>query len=347
MLESQAILQLIGVALLASLSAWIGLLRFRWTRPIALAYSGVVVAADLFLVYLLRGEPWTRAHLIPATIVLVGVGVTMALSEQFWRQYRDLQGQLIAELERELRTARDMQMRLMPRDHPQVPGFDISGRCVTADQVGGDFFQYFDHGGRLALTMADVTGHAMAAAIPVVLFDGVLESQIHRGEPTRVLFSELNRTLHRILDRRTFVCFAMGELDPVARTLRFCNGGCPYPYHFRSSSRDVVEVQVDGYPLGVRPDTAYEVVETQLHSGDRVVFCSDGFAEAPNASGEQFGYDRTEETIREACIEDLSAEETINRLLDTVAAFRGDAPQSDDMTCVVLRVEETSGGGGM
>ena len=67
---------------------------------------------------------------------------------------------------------------------------------------------------------------------------------------------------------------------------------------------------------------------------------TDGIAEAEDTSGEQFGYDRTVETIRKACEDDLSAEATIDRLLEVVDAFKGDAPQRDDMTCVVVRVED-------
>jgi len=179
----------------------------------------------------------------------------------------------------------------------------------------------------------------MAAALPVVLFSGVLESQVRRGEPVQELFGELNESLCRTLDSRTFVCFTLGELDPANRVLRLSNGGCPYPYHYEASMGRIVEIQVDAYPLGVRANTEYPVAETQLQPGDRIIFCSDGIPEADNDAGDQFGYDRTEATILQACKEDLSAEATIDHLLAEVAAFKGDAPQSDDMTCVVLRVE--------
>ena len=289
------------------------------------------------------------------------VSMSIFLSRKFAKTSRDLEAQLIQVqelsekaieqerrareeeiqrklLEEELQTAHDMQMSLMPTVSPKVGGFDIAGRCIPASQVGGDFFQYFDHSGKLALALADVTGHAMAAAIPVVLFNGVLESQMQRGDPVKVLFSELNNTLHRVLDHRTFVCFTMGEIDLETRKLRLSNGGCPPPYHYRASTGKIVELQLDAYPLGVRADTDYDMVEVQLQSGDCVVFCSDGIAEAENESSEQFGYQSTEDTIRQACVEGLSAEAAIDRILEVVATFSGDAPQGDDMTCVVLRV---------
>ena len=102
--------------------------------------------------------------------------------EETHRKLEDAQAQLISELEDELQTAHELQMGLMPGEGPQVEGFDIAGRCVPANHVGGDFFQYFHLSrDRLAITTTDVTGHAMEAAIPVVMFDGILESQIKLG----------------------------------------------------------------------------------------------------------------------------------------------------------------------
>ena len=331
--------QFLGIIALVGLSAWVAMRRFQWTAAIAWTYALAVVGAYVLLSYAFREEMWVRAHLIPAAVVLVGVGFTMALSEQFWRQYRDVQAQLIAELEKELQTAHDMQMGLMPASHPQIEGFDIAGCCIPANHVGGDFFQYFETGDKLSLALADVTGKAMEAAIPVVMFSGILRSHMELGGSLQERFERLNRSLHSALTGRTLVCFVMGELDLYTCTFCLANGGCPYPYHFRAGTREVVELQSDAYPLGVRPNTEYPVIETQLQPGDRVVFCSDGITEADNAAREQFGYDRTTEAIRTACEGGAPAEEVINRILKTVDAFRGGAPRSDDMTCVVLAVE--------
>jgi len=89
----------------------------------------------------------------------------------------------------------------------------------------------------------------------------------------------------------------------------------------------------------VRPTITYPVIEVQLEPGDCIVFCSDGIIEAENAGGELFGFERTAETIRKGCQEDLSAEGLLDRIIQEVKAFAGDTPQRDDMTVVVLRVE--------
>ena len=155
----------------------------------------------------------------------------------------EAQKSLIDELEEELQTAHTLQMGLMPTEPPQIEGFDITGRCIPANHVGGDFFQYFEQDGKLSICMADVTGHAMEAAIPVVMFSGVLHSQMEEGHAIESLFARLNNTMSATLDSRTYVCFTMGELDVADRSFRIANSGCPYPFHFRAATGDVVELQ--------------------------------------------------------------------------------------------------------
>lgn len=246
-----------------------------------------------------------------------------------------------AHLEEELQTAHKMQMGLMPTEPPKIQGLEIAGRCLPANHVGGDFFQYFPiSDSRLAISLADVTGHGMEAAVPVLMFSGILDSQMEAGNSLEDLFAKLNRSLHRNLDKRTFICFTMGELDTVIKKLRVSNGGGPYPYHYKAATSEIVELQVEGYPLGVRADTTYPVIETQLEPGDRVVFCSDGIIEAENSAEEIFGFEQTTETVRSGCKQNLSAPQLLDYLINEVKYFTGDVPQGDDQTVVVLAVEE-------
>lgn len=280
--------------------------------------------------------------------------LTEALSLGYLRflniQQRDnAQRQLIEELARELQTAHDLQMDLMPKQAPQMGGLDFAGCCIPAKLVGGDFFQYFPlsrH--RLAIGMADVTGHAMEAAIPVVMFSGILKSETRHGNPLEQLFanlnieqlfSNLNQTLCEALGRRTFVCFALGEIDLTRRVLYHSNSGCPYPLHYRAATGDIAELKVDAYPLGVLPSSTYPAVETPLAAGDRIVFCSDGIVEAGNEAEELFGFDRTAEVVRQGCRRGLSSQALIEHVFAEVLAFRGTAPQTDDMTCVAVALE--------
>jgi len=173
-----------------------------------------------------------------------------------------------------------------------------------------------------------------------VMFSGILESQIEIESSLEELFTRLNHTLHKtLMDSRTFVCFTMGELNTVNRFFRLSNGGCPYPFHYKADHKDIVELQVDAYPLGVRPDTSYQAIEVQLQTGDYIIFCSDGIIEAANEAEEIFGFEQTAEAIRRGCAESLSAEALIEKTIAEVKTFSGEAAQGDDMTMVVLAVK--------
>ncbi|MBT4499556.1 MAG: SpoIIE family protein phosphatase [Gemmatimonadetes bacterium] len=251
-----------------------------------------------------------------------------------------MQRQLIDELEEELQTAHDMQMSLMPTTSPDIQGFTMSGRCLPANHVGGDFYQFFSRNGRLSICLADVTGHAMEAAIPVVMFNGILESQMEQGSNLEDLFLRLNRSMYRTrMNSRTFVCFSMGEIELETRIMRLANGGCPYPLHFRAGTGQVTELQVEAYPLGVREKTNYPIIEVQLEPNDRIVFCSDGAAEAVNRRNELFSFEQMMEIIGEGCRNGLSAGALIDGVIGEVQAFTGEVPQGDDITLVVLEVE--------
>ena len=272
-------------------------------------------------------------------LALVGLVVTGGYAVNKRRLQLQAERALMQDLEDELQVARQLQMSLMPTESPAISGLDIAGRCETVNHVGGDFFQYFEQEGKLSIGLADVTGHAMEAAVPVMMFSGVLSSEMAYGHSLEALFAKLNRTMHDRLDRRTFVCFALGEFDMERRIVRLANGGCPYPYHYRAATGAVRELEVDAYPLGVRAEAEYPVVEVGLASGDYLIFCSDGIVEAANPAEDIFGFERTAATIRAGCGEGVSAEVLIERLIGAVQGFAQDVPQGDDMTCVVLRIK--------
>jgi sigma-B regulation protein RsbU (phosphoserine phosphatase) len=186
----------------------------------------------------------------------------------------------------------------------------------------------------LSVCLADVSGKAMDAAISVVMFSGVLNSQMEDPRPLSDRFDRLNRSLYRSLDPRTFICFEMAEFDAVSRTVLYTNAGCPYPYLYRAVDDSVQEIESDNYPLGVTPEQVYQTVEINLALGDVVVFCSDEIAEEINDQNEQFGYPRTQSVVLDACRAGMSAD----HILSAVETFRGKKLQSDDMTCVVVRV---------
>jgi len=197
----------------------------------------------------------------------------------------------------------------------QVPHGDLShtftvGRaCLEPDDVGGVERQFSG------------------------ILDREMELQIELGDR----FGGLNRSLCRSLGERTFICFTMAEIDTDSRRLRLASCGSPYPLHVHNDT--ITELKIDGYPLGVTENSTYDVIEAQLSAGDYLVMYSDGIPETVNADKTMFGYGQTINTVREACAEGIAAEELVDRLMLRARRFAGDEPQSDDMTCVVVKVE--------
>ena len=264
------------------------------------------------------------------------------LSEKTLSQERRLRDEEVRRqlLEGELSIAHDLQMSLMPDRASSQEGIDIAGYCVPASHVGGDFFQYYAPApDRVAISLADVTGHGMEAAVPVMMFSGILETEMRLGDPLEELFANLNSTLLRKLDRRTFICLAVGEVDVSSSVLRLVNGGCPYPYLYRAESDEILELEAETQPLGIRANAAFQTIEVQLQPHDRVVFYSDGITEAVNPEGQPFGYEQAAESIRRACRDGLDSQALLKRVIAEVRNFAGQAPQEDDMTIVALRVE--------
>lgn len=286
-------------------------------------------AAHLFEV---EAPWWRNAWVIGLTAGLLGL-VVLQSARVLQRDRR-----IRAELEGELDTARELQTSLMPTTSPELPGLAVAGRCEMASQVGGDFYQYFRRGDRLAVSLADVTGHAMEAAFPAAVFSGLLAGQMEHMNSLPALIRELNELLCRILGRHTFVCFTLADMDCQTGEVSLVNCGCPGALHYEARTGQIGEWIAPTHPLGIRASIDAQTVEGRLRPGDWLVLHSDGFPEAVDGTGRPFGYDRTRETIRQACAEGLGPWQLIERLLDEVRAFSGDSTQEDDMTCVAVKV---------
>ena len=298
------------------------------------------------------GAPKTRGQfLVAGAIIFVFVvgGVVYILTKRVQTRSNDLEiaNELVSNhsrlLEQELKTAHDMQMRLMPIENPVVDGFDIVGSCRPATEVGGDFYQYYRlNGSRIAVTLADVTGHGMQAAVPTMVFSGLLDTQIGYTSAPHDLMPRLNNSLHRILEPRTFVCFTVAELDFEYSRVRLSNGGCPYPYIFRADSGTIDEITLSALPLGIRAQSTYTVEEITLNEHDLVVMCSDGIIEATNRVGEILGFERTSDAIRYAGISGYNGTALVDHIFSQVEMFTQGCIQEDDQTMVVIRSNRNS-----
>jgi sigma-B regulation protein RsbU (phosphoserine phosphatase) len=277
-------------------------------------------------------------------LIVIFLGTTLFLLSRVIVHTRDrdrAQRELIQRQEQELLDAHDMQMGLMPKTNPQIPGLDLAGLCTPANHVSGDFFQYFERQNSLTIALADVTGHAMAAAIPAVMFSGILENQMEDDRDLPTLYANLNRSLFRILESHTFICLAMAKLNLDTHTLQLANAGCPPPYFYRVATDELIELRAEDYPLGAVPDAIHDVQEIELHPHDCLIFYSDGLAEIENPAGDQLGYQSLSSYIGDACRANLPARATLDHIQQQIKTFTNGLPGVDDITCIVLRITDT------
>jgi len=243
----------------------------------------------------------------------------------------ELQKQIIT---RELEQAADIQRRLLPREAPVVPGYELAGHNLPCQTVGGDYFDFFPYAdGRIGLALGDVSGKGMQAAILMSTVKGGM--QVLFGEtPDDVakLMSRLDRTVAANFPRNRFVTLFYGILDPASGELTYCNAGHNPPFLVRADN-SIERLTSCGTILGIFPEMGYEVKSSRLMPGDVLTLFSDGVTEENSPSGEEFGEDRLQRLLLESGRG--GAANLVEGIRKAVLAWAAGAAAADDVTVVV------------
>ena len=183
-------------------------------------------------------------------------------------------------LERELRTAREIQERLLPHAMPDLPGWEITGVSVPSLQVGGDYFDFLDlPDGRLGVAIADVSGKGIPAALLMANLQALLQGQvIHLAEVSSVV-AHMNDLLTRSTDIGRFATFFYGALDSVTGAFTATNAGHNPPLLLRADGR-LEELKDGGLLIGMLEGQTYRQQTVTLEPGDLLVLFTDGITEA-------------------------------------------------------------------
>ena len=234
--------------------------------------------------------------------------------------------------EQELQRAEEIQRSLLPKQIPQIPGFEVAAAWLPARTVGGDYYDVLrlgDH--RLGVCIADVVGKGVSAALLMANVQAAVRAFATESESPAGLCAKVNKLLCENIATGKFVTFFYGVLDADARTFQYCNAGHLYPILVSGGSTRTLD-QGDAV-LGVFPDWQYADSTVGLRAGDRMLLFTDGITEATDADGQEF-----EEASIAAFAEAnraLSAKELNARLLAQVTAFcRGQF--KDDATLMVI-----------
>jgi sigma-B regulation protein RsbU (phosphoserine phosphatase) len=268
-------------------------------------------------------------------------------------------------LDQEMKIAAEVQTRLFPRSLPKTNALDFApGICIPARAVSGDYYDFIEAAGRIAITVADVCGKGVSAALMMANLQANLRGQVQAcydvdefrlalGAPTgnpapsaeHMIFSKpvqriverVNQQLASAMIDASYITFFYAEFDEQTRGLRYTNAGHNPPLLYRKNGGQIERLDRGGTVLGLFRDSTYEEVQLQLHSGDVLVAFTDGLVEARSKKdGEEFGEDRVVRALLESV--HLPAGRIEQHLLEQVRRWTADAEQEDDLTLVIFKV---------
>lgn len=241
----------------------------------------------------------------------------------------------------ELQSAHNAQMSIMPQNDPMVEGFDISGACIPANEVGGDFYDYIwlnENCAKFGIVVGDVSGKAMQAAMYAIMSSGMVNLKAFESSSTKDIVTRLNRPLYFKTQDTIFTALCLLSIDTQTKELTFTNAGINNPLLKSNGSIAPLEATGKRFPLGAFRDTIYEEKEHQLKSGDVVVIYTDGINEAYNEIDEFYETRSLVNLLKRLDTSGMSAKEIKGKIIDDVRRFSGKTKQNDDMTIIVVKV---------
>jgi serine phosphatase RsbU (regulator of sigma subunit) len=242
-----------------------------------------------------------------------------------------------ARIDAELEFARAIQTASLPAVFPPWPDlhdFDIYASMHTAKEVGGDFYDFFLVGDKLAFVMADVSGKGIPAALFMMTARTQIKNHILSEPDLATAFNKVNDALCENNEENMFVTVFAGLLDYKTGVLEFINAGHNKPLLRHGGSYTWLK-EISGMPMGYMEGQHYKLKTTQLEPGDMIYTYTDGVTEAVNENKELYSDPRLLEFVNSHPTEDVK--ELLESVLADVKQFAGTAEQADDITMLAVR----------
>lgn len=237
-------------------------------------------------------------------------------------------------VEQDLELARQVQLAFLPKELPKVPGYSFFKYYNPAQQIGGDYFDFLElDGNRLAVILADVVGHGVAAAMFMAKLSAETRFAFGSIVDPRKAMAHLNDRI-TALEAERFITMTAMILDKSTHRATIVIAGHMPPIKFDQRGQiSEPGSEIGGPPLGIMPDIEFESCETELLPGESLTLYTDGIFEAPNAKGEQYSIDRVRQEIQKA---NGNVQLAGDRVIEEVKRHIVGCEQEDDMCLVIM-----------
>jgi phosphoserine phosphatase RsbU/P len=239
-------------------------------------------------------------------------------------------------IEKELEIAGHIQRRLLPKELPAIPGYEVDAVARPTKLVGGDYYDFIPlAGGKYAIVIADVSGKGVPAALLVSTLHATLHAYIDATTDLATLVCRLNNVIHLNTEPERYITMFMAVLDPLEGTVTYVNAGHCFPFVVRSKQVSITPLPATGLPVGMFEGVAFEQVTYKLEPADFLVLYTDGVTEAMNKAFEEYGETRFHQAM--VGYSNQSAAGFLGGIVSEVEKFVSGEPQSDDITMLVLK----------
>jgi serine phosphatase RsbU (regulator of sigma subunit) len=237
----------------------------------------------------------------------------------------------------ELQIARSIQQSLLPKVRPQIAGFQVTGWSRTADDTGGDFYDWKKlSDGRWVVVLADVSGHGIGPAILASVCRAYSRASFNVTDRLETMLKNISLAFSEDLTPERFATFVAAVCQEGSDQIELLSAGHGPIFVYSSDNQSFQLLDAQALPLGILPDLWDAVpVKLTLKPGDIVLLITDGFFEWENSAGEQFGTERLAAAVKQ--FSDREPEVIIAELYDSVLNFAQGTPQQDDLTAVLIK----------
>lgn len=240
-------------------------------------------------------------------------------------------------IRKELDIATRIQTGILPKDFPENEEFEIYAKMITAQEVGGDLYDFFMIDKyRVGVIIGDVSGKGVAAAMLMAVCKTLLQASALKGITSDNTLAEVNRVLVDNSPDNMFVTVFCGILDTRSGVFEYCNGGHNPPYLITKEGTVKQVPHIGGVVLGFTKNIDYQSSVTVLQPGETIFLYTDGVTEARSASNQEF----FEESRLETCLcthQNGDLNSLVEKVIEDVQVFSQGMDQADDITCLALR----------